>query len=170
MRFAVEHRFATTLARFESLLDDPLLYDKLERELPGIDKIELLSSHETDGVVHRRVRYTPRADGKIPAFGRGLVTPEMLAWVEDSTFRRSLHRIDYRVEPNLPERWRDQFQSHGSFHLHEAAGEVIRRVEGEVIVRVALFGPIVERMLVNELKKGFSSDAQVLRGWLSAAC
>ena len=117
--------------------------------------------------MRRRVRYTPRAHDRVPSFGRGLVTPEMLIWVEESAYDRARQRIDYRVEPNLPERWRDRFDSRGAFTFREEAGGVVRRVDGEVTVRVPLVGVLAERVLVREVRAGFDADATVLASWLA---
>lgn len=167
MRFSVEHRLPGTLARLESLIADPQLYERLARALPGLERIELIASEEANGVLRRRVRYTPRAHDCVPSFGRGLVTPEMLIWVEESVYDRALQRIDYRVEPNLPERWRDRVDSRGTFTFRQEPGGVVRRVEGEITVRVPLVGVLAERVLVREVRAGFDADATVLASWLA---
>jgi hypothetical protein len=103
----------------------------------------------------------------VPSFGRGLITPEMLIWVEESTYDRARQRIDYRIEPNLPERWRDRFDSRGAFTFREEAGGVVRRVDAEVTVRVPLVGVLAERLLVQEARAGFDADATILASWLA---
>ncbi len=166
MRFGIEHSFAVSRARFEALIEDAAHQARLLRELPGIAAAELLSEEERHGVLHRRVRFTPaaalRGDG-IPSYGRGLIKPEMLIWVEDSRFVRAAHRIDYTVEPNLPPKWRDRFTSQGSFHFLEAGAHVLRRVEGELRVHVAVLGRLAEAFLVGELKQGLAREAAALR-------
>jgi hypothetical protein len=169
MRFSVEHDLPGTLTRLESLITDPGLYERLERALPGIERIELLSSEEVGGVLHRRVRYTPRAHDRVPSFGRSFVTPEMLIWVEESAYDRARQRIDYRTEPNLPEHWRNRFDSWGHFTFRQAARGVVRRIEGEITVRVPLIGVLAERVLVRELRTAFDADATVLASWLETA-
>jgi hypothetical protein len=165
-RFTVEHKLPGTLERLEALIADPQLYDRLAPALPGLERIELLFSEETEGRLHRRVRYTPRAHDRVPSFGRGLITAEMMIWVEESVFDRAAHRIDYRVTPNLPERWRDRFDSRGSFTFRQEPDGVVRRIDGEVVVRVPIVGVIAERLLVKEVRAGFDADAAVLAGWL----
>jgi len=167
VRFGIDDRFAATLTRFEALIEAPELYPRMQRALPGMAAIEVLSWSEADGVLTRRVRYTPRAEDKIPSFGRGVITPEMLIWTEESAFDRRAHRIDYRIEPNIPVKWRDRFASHGHFTFAESAGQVARRIEGEVTVRVPLLGGIVERMIIRELRQSFRAEAAELTAWLA---
>lgn len=167
VRFQIDDLFATTLDRFEALLDDPELYPRMARELPGIARIELVDAAEVDGVLRRRVRYTPDAARKIPSFARGRITPDMLVFVEESRFDRAAHTIDYRVEPNLPDKWRDRFASHGRFTFRARPDGVARRIEGEVQVRVPVLGIIAERLLVDDVKRSFGAEAEVLRRWLA---
>lgn len=167
MRFSVEHALPGTLASLESLLVDPHTYDRLERALPGFERIELLASEETGGVLRRRVRYTPRAYDRVPAFGRGLVTPEMLIWVEESAYDRAQQRIDYSTHPNLPEKWRNRFESTGRFTFRQAASGVVRCIEGEIIVRMPVIGGLAERVLVREVRTAFDTDANLLASWLA---
>jgi hypothetical protein len=166
LRFAIEHRFATSVERIESLLHHPDLYARMQRVLPGIERIELLDQEERDRVVRRRVRYTPRAEDKLPSFARGIINPEMLIWVEESTIYRDQHRIEYRVLPNLPAKWTDRFSSHGTFRFVAGERGVTRHIDGEIVVRAPLVGRIVERMLVKEVTLSFTAEAAEIATWL----
>jgi hypothetical protein len=143
----------------------------MARELPDIERIEVLESEEQDGVMRRRVRYTPsRAAEKIPALARGRLTPEMMVWVEESRFYRREHRLEYTVHPNLPDDWREQFTSRGEFTFADVPGagecRVARKIAGEVIVRVPVVGGMVERQLVKGLRASFRAEAAILAAWL----
>ena len=167
MRFEIEDMFAASRAELEALLEDPELYPRMARDLPGIERIELLAQDEADGVVRRRVRYTPAGvDERLPAAARGRLTPEMMVWVEESCFFRREHRLEYRVEPNLPDKWRAKFTSRGEFTFAEVAGGVRRTIVGEVTVRMPLVGGLIERRLVQELRTSFRAEAALLAGWL----
>src|SRR6266542_834403 len=142
MRFEIDDTFAATVEELEALLDEPELYPRMARALPNIERIELLDEAERDGVMRRRVRYTPSREAaeRIPAIARGRLRPEMMVWVEESCFWRSEHRLEYSVMPNIPEEWRGQFTSRGEFRFSEGAepdgggggGGVARRIAGEV--------------------------------------
>ena len=166
MKFEIVNRFRTTVADFERVLDDPQLYEKLR--LPAIEKIEPLERVDEGERVRRRVRYTPNTDGKIPSFGRSVVKPSMLRWIEESTYDKARHRFDYRILPNLPESWRDRFQSQGSYQLAQEGGEVVRRIEGEIVVRLPLLGRTVEKLLLREVTENFRAEAEAMSALLRA--
>jgi hypothetical protein len=169
-RFAIENRFDATVEEFEAVLNDAELYERLAAAMPGIQRIEPLERDEDDREVRRRTRYTPNVDGKIPAFGRAFVKPSMLSWIEESRYDKAAHRFAYRIVPNLPHAWRDRFDSHGAYTLaaqpSTAGGGVLRRIEGEIVVRVPLFGGRVERMLRAEVEHNFASEARAIAAWL----
>jgi hypothetical protein len=169
MKFQILDRFDGTLAEFERVLDDPKLHDRLAQAMPGLLRIEPLERVDEGERVRRRVRYTPNTDGKIPSFGRSVVKPSMLAWVEESTFDKTRHRFEYRILPNLPENWRDRFHSQGSYQLSQEGQKVLRRIEGEIVVRLPLLGGTVEKLLLRELKENFRAEADAMSAMLRAA-
>jgi len=170
-RFSIEDRFDATVEEFEALLHHADFYDHLQRSMPGIERIEPLERDEDEREIRRRVRYLPNVEGKIPAFGRAFVKPSMLSWIEESTYDKAAHRFRYRIVPNLPAAWRDRFDSHGEYTLRPTAAAanargLERRVDGEIHVRVPLFGRRVERMLRAEVETNFRAEAAALADWL----
>ncbi len=173
MKFHIDDHFDATLAEFERLLDDPTLHERLAAAMPGLEKIELLERVEDAATIRRRLRFTPNTDGKIPAFGRSVIKPSMLSWIEESNFDKQRHRFDYRIFPQLPESWRDRFESHGTYALSSvsegASGGVARRIEGEVVVRVPLLGRTVEKLLIREVTENFRAESLAMSAMLAAA-
>lgn len=165
-RFVVEDRFDATTSEFVALLEDPAFYDRLQAAMPGLERIEPLTREDDGAIVRKRVRYTPRTEGKIPAFGRALIKPSMLSWIEESTFDKTERRFSYRIVPNLPSGWRDRFDTHGEYRLTDENGRVLRRIEGEIHVRVPLLGGRVERMLRREVETNFRAEAVAIAAWL----
>jgi hypothetical protein len=168
-RFSIEDRFDATVEEFEALLNHVEFYERLKAAMPGIQQIEPLARDEDEREIRRRVRYTPHVEGKIPAFGRAFVKPSMLSWIEESTYDKAAHRFRYRIVPNLPSAWRDRFDSHGEYTLRPStagSGGLERRIDGELHVRVPLFGRRVERMLRAEVETNFRAEAVALAAWL----
>jgi hypothetical protein len=168
MNFAIVDRFTATMAEMEGVLNSADFHARRAEAMPGLRSIEPLERVEDDATIRRRVRYVPNTDGKIPAFGK-LVTPAMLTWVEESTWDKARHRFDYRILPNLPAAWRDRFTSNGSYQLSQEGGELVRRIDGEILVRVPLFGGVVEKLLVREVTQNFRAEAAAMSAMLRAA-
>jgi Protein of unknown function (DUF2505) len=167
-KFAIDDRFDATVAEIEARLEDPSLYARLQAAMPGIRAIEPLTREDDGARVVKRVRYLPNVDGKIPSFGRAFVKPEMLSWIEESTYDKRAHRFDYRIVPNLPPAWRDRFDSRGSYVLAaDGARATRRRIECEIHVRVPLFGGRIERMLRREVEANFRGEAAAMARWLA---
>jgi hypothetical protein len=168
VKFQIDDRFDARLVEFEKLLDDPGLHARLQAAMPGLEKIEPLERVDDGASIRRRVRYTPRTDGKIPAFGRAVIKPSMLCWIEESSYDRARHRFEYRIQPNLPEAWRDRFSSSGSYQLSESDNALLRRIEGDVVVRVPLLGRTVEKLLVREVTENFRAEFAAMSALLRA--
>jgi hypothetical protein len=164
VKFELLHTFQTDLATFERALFDPRLLPLLERSLDAVRTIERLERSDDGRSVRLRTRYVPAAE--LPSFARGKLQPEMLEWVEEATYDRDQHRFDYRILPNIPERWHDRFRSQGSYTLVERGGEVARTIDGEVAIKVALVGGMAERYVIGQVKKNFDQEAGVLRDFL----
>jgi hypothetical protein len=164
MKFDVTHDFDTNMATLEKALFDPRLYSLLSENLESVKKVELLELKDEGREVRRKVRYVPSTE--IPSFARGKIKPEMLEWVEDTTYDRERHQFDYRILPNIPERWHDRFASRGIYRLTEMGGKVRRVIEGEVTIRVTLIGGMAERYVISQIKKNFDQEAEGLRAFL----
>jgi hypothetical protein len=171
VKFEIVDRFDGSLAAFEAVLNSADLHARLAVAMPGIESIEPLERVEDERCIRRRVRYTPRTEGKIPSFAMksSVVKPSMLRWIEESSYDKARHCFDYRILPNLPEIWRDRFQSQGRYQLAEDGGQVLRRIQGEIVVRVPLLGRTVEKLLVREVTENFHAEAAAMSALLRAA-
>ena len=165
MKFELVHNFDCTMATFEKALFHPDLHTMLAQAMSGIKKIEPLTSDDDGKKVVRKVKYVPTTE--VPSFARGKIKPEMLEWVEESTYDKERHKFDYRIVPNIPERWHDRFKSHGSYSVTEVAGKVRRVIDGEVIIKVTLVGGMAERYVIGQVKKNFDQEAEGLRKFIA---
>lgn len=165
MKFELVHMFDCNLTTFEKALFHPELHKMLQTVMQGVKKIEPLESHDDGKQVVRKVKYVPTTE--VPSFARGKIKPEMLEWVEESTYDRERHRFDYRIVPNIPERWHDRFKSHGSYAVSEVGGKVRRVIDGEVMIKVTLVGGMAERYVIGQVKKNFDQEADGLRKFIA---
>ena len=165
MKFELVHTFECDMATFEKALFHPDLHKMLAQAMSGIKKIEPLTSDDDGKKVVRRVKYVPNTE--VPSFARAKIKPEMLEWVEESTYDKERHRFDYRIVPNIPERWHDRFKSHGSYSVTEVGGKVRRVIDGEVTIKVTLVGGMAERYVIGQVKKNFDQEADGLRKFIA---
>lgn len=163
MNFLFEHEFDATLEAIEAVIfDDPDFFEMLARECEGIEEVRPLSRRDEGDVIVREVAYRPRP--RIPGFARRWITPDMVSWVEVSRYDRARKRFTYEIHPNIPEAWRDRFESTGSYELTPAGpGRTHRRIEGVIRVRAPLVGGVAERFLVGEIRRNFDQEAAALK-------
>jgi hypothetical protein len=161
MKYELTHTFDVDLATFEAALLDPRLLESMRQHMGGVRKIEEIDRSDDGQRIRRRLRFVPSTE--VPSFARGKIKPEMLEWTEESTYDRERHRCDYRILPNIPERWQDRFRSSGTYSLTEAGGKVRRVLEGEVTIKVTLVGGMAERYVVGQVKKNFDDEAEAMR-------
>lgn len=162
MKFTLVHDIDCPLDAVELAVISPDLAERLARALPPIEAIEQVEHTLVDGALRRAWRY--RANAPIPAFARGAITKEMLAWVETSDYSLADHASRWSIDPNVKPDWKRFFRADGTYRLtRRPEGRTARTVEGVVEVKVAMVGPIAERIIVAEVRKTFDAEASVLR-------
>ena len=142
-----------------------LLDEDYQRSLDGIEPLEkrelLGQAEQPGGRVLRRTRCVLGADlGPAKRF-LGNAEP---AWVEEATWDPSRLRWEWVI---LPEVGADLLSAEGAIELREDEGETIRRVIGGVKVRVPLYGGRVEGVIVQNLERAYSQEADRLAAWLA---
>jgi hypothetical protein len=165
LRFEIVHEFGVEAGAIERAAVSPRLVDELgakARQLGvGIEKIVERSRSLRAGVLERVWHY--QANVTIPAFARPYVTREMCAWEEHSTYELSKHCGTWRIVPNVKPEWRKYVSSAGTYRIEALAETRCRRViRGEFELRVGVFRPIAERLVLAEVKKAFGAEAATL--------
>ncbi len=166
MQFEIAHEFDIPLDALELAVVSPSLVEKFGakvRELGGgIETIRERTRTWQDGVLERVWHY--QADIRIPQFARAYVTREMCAWDEQSVYQMSRHQGQWTITPNVKPDWRKYFASSGTYEIQPLGGGRSRRiVRGELELRVRVFRPVAERLIVSEVKKAFEAEAATLR-------
>ncbi len=162
MHFAFTHEFDISLDALELGVLSPHLAEKLAARLSNGFAITT-KQHSLDGDVHTRV-LSFQANVKLPAFARGVVTREMCAWDEKTTFNLRTHRGEWVVDPNVKPEWKRFFRASGTYALEALEGGRTRRtVEGDLELAVPVVKKVAERMIIGEIKKTFEAEAETLR-------
>ena len=162
MYFAFDHRFDADVATVASVLLD----EDYQRSLDGIEPLErrevLDQVEQPGGRVVRRTRCVLGSD--LGAAKRFLGSAEP-AWVEEATWDPKKLRWDWVI---LPEVASDLLSARGAVELDEDRGRTVRRVNGDVKVRVPLYGARVEGIIVQGLERAYAEEADRLAAWLDA--
>ena len=160
MRFEIHHDFELPLDAVERAVLSPDLAPALARSMPpNIESVELLEHELKDGALHRVLRF--QASAPFAMFRRYNVAKTAMSWEEESTYRLSEHRSSWTVTPRTE--WGRYVRSEGTYRLESVGpGQTRRTVEGALDIRLALLGPLVERLAVAEVKKTYDAEAVTL--------
>lgn len=166
VRFTVAHEFDIPLDALELAVVSPDLAAGLVSQLAagqdrptGITQTE----HHLEGTRLNRV-LSFQANVRLPAFARGVVTREMCAWDERTTYDLRRHEADWVIEPRVKPEWRRFFRAAGTYALLPLGEDRTRRVvEGELALDVPVVRQVAERMIMAEVRKTFDAEAKALR-------
>ena len=94
MQFELKHVFDAPIAEVLEAMFDPALADYLKSNMKMIKDIKPLERSEEGNRLRRRVRYTPIP--LIQSVGPKKISPEMLAFVEESTYDRAAREVTFK--------------------------------------------------------------------------
>ncbi len=148
MRFATQQRYPADLATVLALFCDPALYPTLSG-LPNIGAPEVVD-HRVDGR-HVHLRLRQRFVGELPSAALAVIDPHKLTWVEQLDFDLDRATASSRL---LPDHYADRLNCSGRY-TYAADGDrgTVRRLEGDLTVRMRFMGGKVEGALVSGLQE-----------------
>ncbi|HZU72448.1 MAG TPA: DUF2505 family protein [Acidimicrobiales bacterium] len=161
MRFRLTQAIRAPRTLVEDAFLDPGFYRALG-EMPNLGEPEVLDLAEEGEVVVLRVRY--RFAGQLPSAARRVLDPAKLTWVQESQMRRSDHQAEFRI---LPDYYANRLSCQGQYYFHEADEGTDQVVEGDLVVRYPLVGPLVERAILSGMRDHLVDEARILEGWAS---
>jgi len=162
MRFVTEQRYPTDVARLVALFSDPDLYPTLSG-LPKLGTPEVVE-HSVDGS-HIRLALHQRFIGDLPAAARAVVDPAKLTWIEQIDFDLDRATATTRL---VPDHYADRLTCSGRYTFEADGTEAIRRLDGELKVRMRLVGGKVEGALVSGLREHSADEQPLIAAYLAA--
>jgi len=159
MRFDAEQRFAMSVDRLLELFTDPDFYPTLTG-LPEISVPEIVSHEASGGVV--RIDMRQRYTGELPAAARSMIDPDRLTWVEQLVFDLDRASATSRL---VPDHYPDRLTCTGVYTFRAGPGGVetsVRRLDGDLKVRVPLVGGRVENALVSGLRQHARAEQDLI--------
>ncbi|MBV9411618.1 MAG: DUF2505 domain-containing protein [Acidimicrobiia bacterium] len=159
MKFRLEHTFDAPLDAVEAAMVDPVFLEGTR--LPDVGPPKVLSREEDGDIVTLRVNY--HYTGSLDSLARRVLRTSDVNWVQETVLDRSAHRTTFTVIPKVyPER----FQCGGVMQLTSAGNGTERVIDGELKIKVPLFGGRAEGMVVPGLRSRMNREAELLDEWL----
>jgi hypothetical protein len=159
LKLNVRHAFDCTPETFWELYWDEA-FDEALRADAGVQR-ELLEEREEDGVLFRRLRFTP--DRELPAAAAALLGTKKLVYEQENRWDRATSTMHWRVVPTiLP----GKLDAQGTFRVETTPSGCEQVVEGDIIVNVRFIGGQIEKHVVGEVEKSYEKTAATCREWL----
>jgi hypothetical protein len=163
MHFELVQRLHGPLDVIEAVFVNPEFLTELG-SLHKLGSPVLLDQQEQGQKVRQRVRY--RFVGELSPVVTKVIDPSRLTWVEDTTLDRSTHRTSWQI---LPDNYANLLSASGEITLTPGDGDTtVRRVTGDVNVRVPLVGRKAEAAIVSGLREHASAEADAVHRWVAA--
>ena len=150
MQFDVSHRIADVdPAAYERLYFDEAFNAELCAAV-GLGR-RLIRLDDAAGTVRREVEIAP--DRQLPAPVARALGVKQFTYVETLTYAWGSGEGQWSTQSSV---MADRIRSHGSLSIAQAGDGVLRRVWGEVAVRVFGLGGAIERAIVADVSRSYA--------------
>lgn len=161
MKFRCEHRFpGVTLAQYEKMYFDEGFNAELCKVL-GLTR-SVISYDLTETRVKRVVKVAPNRE--IPAPAAKILGTAKIEYTETIECVFGSGRADWSTVSSV---MTDKVDSRGTVRFVEQDGGVVRSVDGDVTVKIALFGGTVEKFIVSDVERSYGKAAEFTLDWLT---
>ena len=168
MKFTIKHTFDALPSVVADAMLDPEMPAFLLKNHGIMEEVVPQERKEEGSVVKRKVRYRPRPI--IKKVGPKEIPPEMLAFIEESSFDKKALRGEF-VNNATREGVRKHLVNKGTMVLREVDGKTERTIEGtlEIVNLSFLLKPlavIAERIIYSEAQKLLDNEARCLTDFI----
>ena len=146
---------------FEKIYYNEEFSDALYKKLKFKER-KLLTMEDRDGEIYREVLQVPERD--LPGAVKKLLGASRLEYTEQTTFKKGGLEADVKVVTSIKP---DKIKVRGRFWVEPMGeGKCNRCLELEVKVGIFGIGGLVERTIIDELKKSYEFAAGYTNDWL----
>lgn len=161
LKFKIVHHFDVNTETYEALTQDTDLQEYINT-LPNLAEREELERIEDERYVRTKVRNF--AVGFIPREVRHLLKPEMLSWIEESVFDKHCHNFKWKITPHY---FSNVFKCFGTYtYTDETPARMRREIIGTLSISVPIFGAMIEKYIIAELRKNFEAEYKLTKGFI----
>jgi len=160
MKFEIAHTFAVTPEQYEAVYFDEA-FGVAQCEAVSLGRT-LLKLEKTDTRIVRHVRIEPARE--IPGPIAKLIGNAKIAYVEEIDYDVTKRAARWRTVPNIAA---DKIETAGTFEFLAAGTGTNRIVRGDITVKVFGLGGVIEKFIVEDVKKSYEKAAAFTRDWIA---
>ncbi|HZT66893.1 MAG TPA: DUF2505 domain-containing protein [Acidimicrobiales bacterium] len=162
MKFHVENRILADRDAVQAAYLDPAFYSAMV-DMPKISPPEVVGREEQGDVILMKVRY--RFSGDLPPAARRVLDPDKLTWVNESTVDLAEHRTEFRM---VPDNYGNRIRFGGTYRFEQVDAATVQVIEGDLVVRYPIVGPLVERAILSGMREHLEQEAAFLEQWTAS--
>ncbi len=162
MKLMIRHAYPCTPEQYWEMYWD----DAFDAELQANSTVarEVLEHDEQDGVLTRKLRFTP--DTELPRPVAKLLGSSKLVYDQLNVWDRAAGVMTWEVLPTFlsPE----TFQAKGSFRVVETPTGCELQVDGDIDVKIRFIGGQIEKQIVAQIEEAYTRMHHTSLAWLEA--
>lgn len=157
MRFEVTQHYASPAEAVLAVYTEPGFVTSLG-ELPRIGRPDELEHRAEAGRVTTRIRF--RFTAELPAAATAVIDRDRLTWIEETVYDLDARRATVRL---LPDHYPDRLTAAATVAFtDDGRGGSVRRIQGDLKVRMPLVAGKVERAIVGGLEEYLDAEQTVV--------
>ncbi len=153
MKYKIEHKFeGGPFQECKTYLFEEYTFDAVN--MPNVQGYKALEAIETDEI--KRWKNEWSAHGQIPKVVQHLIKPQMLSWVEETTYDKAKQEYRSKITPFY---FQNVFSCENRGYCQKISDrEFLRIQEGYVNVKIPILGNVIEDLIVSHMKSNFETE------------
>jgi hypothetical protein len=159
MDFRMEHIFDWPASRIVPILSAGEDIVPME-DLPNVSQRKVLERKRSGSKMYSKLEWN--VHGQIPKIAQKIISPEKLNFIEESMWDDDTQTFSVRITPHF---FKKQIicKTTSSWSDHDGGAKSKRVFGGSLEIRIPVIGPIMERTIIDYLKKNNDENAVMVR-------
>ena len=162
MKLKVSYAYNCTPEAYWQMYWDDAFDAKLQ-EGSTVDR-EVVEEREEEGVLHRRLRFTPHAE--LPSPVARLIGSKKLVYDQANAWHKSDSVMTWEVLPTFISA--DKFAAKGTFKIVPTAGGCEMHVDGDIDVKVRFIGGKIEQEIIKNIDAAYAKMHHSALEWMTS--
>lgn len=162
MKFNMKHYFDFPVEKVVELLkngEDLCPMDKL----PNVNDRKIIEQKRDGKKMYSTVEWC--VHGQIPPVAQKLVNPDMLTFTEKTVWDDDQQSFTTKIIPHV---LKNQLDCNTvSMWERDKNGKTVRTFRGDLTIKIPIIGPLLEKTVVDLLKKNNDKNAELVKEYLS---